>query len=268
VLACVVIDDTRIAAHQVVLAEHVAAKTCRDGVCDQECKTIDSRIEVPEVAHASAAGEWLVPNDSSLVVSLGAQTTADEQGKAVVVERLVLIEARPVTDASVNETAMTQPFSLVAPNRPVSTARDLAPAGQPGGTKPMAMPSVPSRSLPQALAADGSPVELPPLPDDASTPASTSGSAEPCASPQALHPRNGSKSIDSASTQVSFTPASKEKDKEKDKEKEKATEVDATRSARPCLLRIPITAGGMNLEVEVRATLPILGGTKSPANEP
>ena len=38
-------------------------------------------------------GEWLIPRGEALLVSFGAHTVADKDGKAVVKERLAIIEA-------------------------------------------------------------------------------------------------------------------------------------------------------------------------------
>jgi hypothetical protein len=67
---------------------------------------------------------------------------------------------------------------------------DAAPVGRalvPLPAQPAAMPTpaMPSRSLPQPLAADGSPIPLPPLPELPHPPSSLPGTSDPCASPQA-----------------------------------------------------------------------------------
>jgi hypothetical protein len=275
VLACVVLDETRVAAvHQVALTEHVGTKPCCDGegVCEADCKKVGYRIDVPELAHASAQGEWLIPNDGALLVSLGARTSADGEGKAVVVERLMLIEARPVHDEAVKRASLSQSSSIGSiplPNRRATAEAEAmgwkaGPAEPPGVPLPMAMPVMPSRSLPQALAADGSPMTLPPLPENPATPSSLPGSSEPCASPQAPHRRGDpTTTVDPSSTKASFTPAPGEN------EKPKAAEAGTNVVARPCLLRIPLNAGGLNVEVEVRAALPFVvpGKPKPPAQE-
>ena len=51
----------------------------------------------PEVVKAGIEGEWLIPRDGAILVSLGAHTTSDAEGKAVIHERLMLLEAQPVT---------------------------------------------------------------------------------------------------------------------------------------------------------------------------
>ena len=123
VLACVVLDESRVAAvHHVALSENVPAKTCCASDSVPACGKIASRIEVPEFVHASLAGEWLIPKDGVLVVSLGVQTTADAAGRAVVAERLVLIEA--AADDSVAPASLVQPLpdelGKPAPQRPAS----------------------------------------------------------------------------------------------------------------------------------------------------
>ena len=113
---------------------------------------IATSIQIPEVTRARVEGEWLIPNDGVLLVSLGVKTAADDQGKAVVRERVAVIEASagPNFPAARTTTVLTAP----SPTMPVSIdmAR-LVPA------------TVPARSLPQPVAPDGTPVELPPLPE-------------------------------------------------------------------------------------------------------
>src|SRR4051812_5819750 len=110
VLTCVVLDETTVAAvHQVALTENVGAKDCCAGeaTCTTPSKKLACRIELPEIAQTSLDGEWLIPNNGVLVVSLGARTKADEGGKAVVSERLILIEATPMADADVKAASLT-----------------------------------------------------------------------------------------------------------------------------------------------------------------
>jgi hypothetical protein len=236
VLACVVLDESRVAAvHQVALSENVSAKTCCASDSTPASAKIASRIEVPEVVHASLAGEWLIPNDGVLVVSLGVQTTADAAGRAVVAERLVLIEA--TADDSVARASLEQPS-------PEALSRRAAPAAT---GIPMPMPAMPSRSLPQALNAEGSPMQLPPLPDDRVTPSSLPGSSEPCASPQGPNRKSTEPTtLDTASTRAGFSPAPKER----------PAEGETCDASCPYLLRFPLNAGGMNVEVEIRMALP------------
>ena len=168
-----------------------------------------SRVEVPEIGSQEIAGEWLIPKDGILLVSFGPHTVADKDGKAVVRERLAIVEA----EESAEPAAMPAPLPRSCP-RPGSWSRRCPPSGysadarrprcrhppvagacrgrsradaSPGPAEmPMApMPPVPSRSIPQGYHIDGRAADLPPLPpeendddDDASE------SAEPRPSPQ------------------------------------------------------------------------------------
>lgn len=124
------------------------------GVADPR-QRIATSIQIPEVTRARVEGEWLIPNDGVLLVSLGVKTAADDQGKAVVRERVAVIEATagPNFPAAGTTTVLTAPSpSMPAMPTSIDVAR-LAPA------------TVPARSLPQPVAPDGTPVELPPLPE-------------------------------------------------------------------------------------------------------
>ncbi len=137
-----------------------------------------AQVQIPEIGHAEIAGEWLIPRDEFLVVGFGPHTVADKDGKAVVRERLALITAEevPLPMASTAPGAPELPRSL--PRVAVTPSR-------------LAIPALPSRSLPQGVHADGTPAELPPLPDDEKAgPAPSPGdSSEPRPSPQSKKPR-------------------------------------------------------------------------------
>jgi hypothetical protein len=234
VLACVVVDDTRVAAvHQVAFSEAVAPQSC----CDKEsaaggcCGKVAARIEVPELAQAALAGEWLIPSEGTLVLSLGVRTTADAAGKAVVGERLVLIEASAPGDSCLEQAALERALPEVVPTHPAAAA---PPVGIP---LPLPLPAMPSRCLPQALGADGTPLPLPPLPDEDVTPSTLPGSAEPCASPQRSPQKPAEATIDNASNQAGYTGAPRLK---------------------RTTVRLPIRAGGMNLELELRTVQPFV----------
>jgi hypothetical protein len=237
VLVCVAVDDTRVAAvHQVALSETVAPKAC----CDKEsaagecCGKIASRIEVPELAHAALLGEWLIPGDGALVLSLGVRTTADAAGKAIVSERLVLIEASGPEDCCLEQAALerSRPEVLAVP--------------PPAARIPLPLPAMPSRCLPQALDADGSPLPLPPLPEEHATPSSLPESAEPCASPQKSHLKRDEATIDLSSNKAGYVGAP---------------------NLKRTTVRFPIHAGGMNLELELRTVAPVFVPEKAPAVE-
>ena len=172
VLARVVLDDSRVVAvHQVTLTEAIEAKDP-----SVEASKAAPRIEVPEVVRGSVEGEWLIPNDEVLVLSLGTFTTADASGKAVVRERLAILEANSPSGTDTN-----------GPIRTSATMARTAPRPTPSFAPPLPMPTplAPSRSLPQGTDADGTPVALPPLPAEPPVPSTMPGSSEPVASPQA-----------------------------------------------------------------------------------
>ncbi len=164
-------------------------------------------VQVPEIARTTVSGEWLIPGDEVLVISLGAHTVAGEDGKAVVCERLALVEAttgaseRPSgNEASAHVIHPTPGFSV--PSVPVDVAFPM----------PMPASALPSRSLPLAIGASGEPEPLPPLPDDIDLASARSESSDPLASPQSRiaspgHPIPWKKSVlkDTASGQAGFT---------------------------------------------------------------
>ena len=142
-----------------------------------DATSISVPVMVPEVASAEVEGEWLVPNDSILIVSLGIDTTINPDGKPVTHERLAIYDfARPSDEARTAQanTATTKPFQEVV-------TYEIAPAGQTGAAAgdhvPNAvaiatanpsllnMPPVPARSFPEATDADGQVFDLPPLPE-------------------------------------------------------------------------------------------------------
>lgn len=55
------------------------------------------KIDVPEVDTQEVAGEWLIGPEEGLVVSFGVHTVADEHGKAIVRERLIVLRAHQTT---------------------------------------------------------------------------------------------------------------------------------------------------------------------------
>jgi len=150
---------------------------------DQEVRKI--AIDIPEIGSQEVAGEWLIPNGEYLLVSFGAYTVADKDGKAIVKERLAIIgaEEAPLSNAvpHVNQTASPSP-----PPAPIHAAP--IPAPPPIAKLPLPVPVVPSRSFPQGIHADGKPADLPKLPDDETEDTSSSESSEPMPSPQTKKP--------------------------------------------------------------------------------
>jgi hypothetical protein len=310
VLTCVVLDNTRVSTvHHVKLSECAASgKSCcaEEAADDKKCceattkcseATTPVALPVPEVAHTAVTGEWLIPNESALVVSLGVQTVPGADGKAVTSERLLLIEARPAADGSVKKSALavtppSLPWSLPLPgfgptslHLPVQVPMTLSlPLGLTvTAHRMMPMPAMPSRSLPEALSADGRMHPLPPLPEEHPTPSSLPGSSEPCASPQVPNRKPAESSpaaapapapaeataavVDPGSTKASFlstlkpkavAPAAATATVDNDLVKS------ASRMLWPSLLRLPfpvtakfpIKTGNFNVEVEIRFSPP------------
>jgi hypothetical protein len=195
-------------------------------------------VDVPEIDNREVLGEWLIPRGDALLVSFGAFTVADNDGKAIVKERLALIEAVDeriaLPSAFVPNPVFPAPATTIPPPAPLvphlmpkieelpkialpipvtalpstfvpnpvfpAPATTIPP---PAPLVPQLMPKIeelpkialptpvmPSRSIPQRVHADGTPAELPPLPDDeADLGTSESESAEPMPSPQTKKPR-------------------------------------------------------------------------------
>ncbi len=109
-------------------------------------------VQVPEVHTSKVEGEWFVPNDSILLVSMGVNTVADAEGKAKVQERLAILDfARPCDEGRTVQASLT----------PACQGETVAVASY----NTLNMPAVPDRSLPEAFDQDGQAFELPPLPE-------------------------------------------------------------------------------------------------------
>ncbi len=109
-------------------------------------------VQVPEVFTSKVEGEWFIPNDAILLISMGVNTVADAEGKAKVQERLAILDfARPCDEGCTVQASFTPACQddLVA----VTSAY------------PLSMPTVPDRSFPEAVDQDGQVFELPPLPE-------------------------------------------------------------------------------------------------------
>ena len=167
-----------------------AAKAAGTASCCSESEkarwtaTRTAQIQIPEIGHAEASGEWLIPRDEVLVVGFGPHTVADKDGKAVIRERLALITAEEVEDPSETRAAEVDPPAGPPPS-PFAAPAAVAPPPRTALAAPLAIPALPSRSIPQGVHADGTPAELPPLPEDEKADASASGSSQPMPSPQA-----------------------------------------------------------------------------------
>ncbi len=176
-----------------------ASPCCTATTTDATCVKADVAhavaIEVPEIASQEVAGEWLIPKDGILLVSFGPHTVADKDGKAVIRERLAIVEAEAVTDGAVERASRVPGFvpspRAVAPA--VTPAPRVIPAPVVVPNLPTAVPALPSRSIPQGAHPDGTPAELPPLPADELETPHPSDSAEPSPSPQIKKPQQPGK---------------------------------------------------------------------------
>jgi hypothetical protein len=266
-------EETRVVSvHDVKLTEVQEPGQVQPG--DKRWDKMAVRIEVPEVAHDEVTGEWLIPNDGVLLVSLGVCTVAEKDGKAGVRERLALVEARtidsppsapvasrwslplppsPVTVSGVDRAALVAVPAPVIPNTPTAIPMPVLP---------MAAPVVPSRTLPQPRDAQGGPVALPPLPDAHHAPPTTMpDSSEPCATPQSRghHPvvepvpegRSSMPAVDLESTRADYEMAENRRDI-KD-----APAVDG----KGVLFRIPVNG---SVTIEIRAVAKTSGAPPPP----
>lgn len=197
VLVNAAVDETRlIALHTVSVRDGVTGEKTGNGPT-----TVHAQYQVPEVAASKVEGEWLIPKEGALLIALGAHSEPGEAGEnAKVVERLLVIRAEspaPRGNAS-------RPFAWSVQKRDPG----FRPAGfEPTAPAPLGVsvpaahvvapipaaraiglpaPPLPERAIPQPILPDGSPADLPPLPDDQTHPASNEApTAEPAPSPQA-----------------------------------------------------------------------------------
>lgn len=205
VLAQVCLDANELQAlHTVVVEDGV--KGCPPATCPSR---LNAQYQVPEVVHARVEGEWLIPKDGALLISLGVHADPSAPAPALlgriaghagpaVREQLVMISARSADEAVAEAApdlskAAYHPVPATIPTGPLST---IAPPPMLGGAAPAPKPAMdpvppapalpapapPSRTLPKGYTPDGREAELPPLPPaDEPAPAP---SAEPQASPQ------------------------------------------------------------------------------------
>ena len=57
---------------------------------------IAAQMQLPQIVEAKVRGDFKVPDDCQLLISLGTCSLIDKQGKAIVIERLALIAARHI----------------------------------------------------------------------------------------------------------------------------------------------------------------------------
>ncbi len=185
---CASQKDEVIQAHleRISPASAVCTSSTSSVACVKGDETRAVAIEVPEIDSQEIMGEWLVPKDGILLVSFGPHTVADKDGKAVVRERLAIVEAEGITDGAVQRTSRVPGF-VPSPRSvlpPATAAPRTIPAPVVAPKVPIAVPVPPSRSIPQGAHPDGTPAELPPLPADEIETPHPSQSAEPSPSPQ------------------------------------------------------------------------------------
>ncbi len=187
VLAQVEIVDTRI--------DRMLSYTYEEKIDgDNGPLTLRGKAEVPEVSSSTAQGEWLIPSDGVLVVSLGLHTKVDKDGKAETLERLALVDVAVADRTPVAHRILPEglpPLPIAA-----STLLDQNGPGQPVKVDRVAIkpiepilpaaalppPPPPSRGLPTAINHKGEVVETE-VPDDEPM-TDPDESAEPRATPQ------------------------------------------------------------------------------------
>jgi hypothetical protein len=178
-------------------------ETCCQVEKDQDVHKVS--VDVPEIGSQEVAGEWLIPNGEYLLVSFGAYTVADKDGKAIVKERLAIIGAEQAPLAN----AVPHANPTVSPTRPTASIYAAPiPAPPPIAKLPLPVPVVPSRSFPQGIHADGKPADLPKLPDDEADDTS-SESSEPMPSPQTKKPIQAKPkpTTDNGTAKAEYVPA-------------------------------------------------------------
>jgi hypothetical protein len=108
VLLRVDLTDTRfVAFHTAACAEEVQPR--KPG---QESTRIEAKYQVPEVACTHVKGEWLVPDATVLVVSMGVHSVEGTEGNKVVRERLALIEAKGTPAAPAHPSSPLPPGAV------------------------------------------------------------------------------------------------------------------------------------------------------------
>ena len=77
---------------------HVARARTRETVPNKGFGTssIEADLQLPQVVEAKVEGDYEIPEGNQLLVSLGTATSVDERDHPVVMERLLLVAARPI----------------------------------------------------------------------------------------------------------------------------------------------------------------------------
>jgi hypothetical protein len=58
---------------------------------------LNAVYQVPEMIEERVAGEWVIPKDGLLVIGLGPRTVTGKDGQTAVTERVVVVQAKPVS---------------------------------------------------------------------------------------------------------------------------------------------------------------------------
>ena len=137
--------------------------------------TLATTVQIPEVFQSEVAGEWFVPKDGFLLISMGVNTVADAHGKAVVQERLAIL------DFTQPEPLNAAPATAMTPACRVETDGAVMPVS----LAHLAMPAIPSRSCPEAVDHEGNVVEPSPVAEAlAATDLNQIAPGSPLATPQ------------------------------------------------------------------------------------
>lgn len=225
VIAKVIIEQNELVAMHTVLNSEKLKSGQKLGASSQ----------VPELDSRRVEGEWLIPDGSALVASMGLRTVADEKGRAVTRERIVLIQADRTEAPAVNLKAAAAVATIFHPVVP-------API--------VAMPALPSRSLPDAVGTDGKPFPLPPLPPEPAIEVASDESSEARPSPQA--PRVAAKASNETVPRDRDDEAARAEYKLGPNGLFVKMEKVAVQPLKPNIFRIPI---GANLAIEIRTSV-------------
>ncbi len=244
--------------------------------------SVSAPLEMPQVVEAKVDGDYEIPAGRQMLASLGTATTVDDRGKPVVMERLLLIAARPIlteaeearigvkaadpavraasVEAFVANRAYTDVMAAVA-DTPAAVDKTPAPVRFFAGDAsfdglavlrslrapepaPKRMPPLPSRTPLVPLGPDGKVVELPPLPEGFEPADEAEASAGPQASPQARvkHPRPETRDLRVAAARLDPEPVGRS-----------AIRLDGRElaSGRTQVIRIPL-GGTIAIEVQAR----------------
>ncbi len=257
---------------------HVATATTRETIENKQFgkTSVSTSIELPQVVEAKVDGDYEIPARGQMLVSLGTATTVDSHDKPVVMERLLMIAARPIVTEAEEVRVGRKPadpavraasMETFVANRAyadvmASVKEDAAPVRmlwscdasldalatigrlKAADPAPKRMPPLPSRTPLQPVGPDGKVVELPPLPEGFEPPADILElSAAPQASPQmrAVRPAMGLSDAEVAPARIEPEPVGRA-----------AIRLDGRElaSGRTQVMRIPL--GGM-LAIEVQA---------------